>query len=176
MRKKLELKALWDYASLLKEMLGALEQNADANSQPPTEDELTTMKMLYDRCKQLQPTIQIILVDADENECLTDAVDTNEFMIEVFEQYRRLVANKTLSSDLITPLSSVATSNNNNNHCPNSTMDELNAIFASGSSQTSQTNPIVHTPLTPLTPTPATPQSESNGMLPKWNVSKVFRS
>lgn len=168
MRRKLELKEISNNATLLKEMLDASEQNGTNTA--PTEDEITTMKSLHDACKQLQPTILIILGDAEESECLAEAVDTNEFMTEVFRKYQRLVANKTLSSDLITPIPTVAT--NNNNQSPISTMDELNAIFASDSnSQTSPANHIVHTPLTPLAPTPAPviPQSESNGMLSEEN-------
>lgn len=158
MRRKLELKEIMENANLLKDMLDASEQNT-----APSEDELTTMRSLYDTCKQLQPTILIILGDVEENYCLAEAVDTNEFVTDVFKMYQRLVANKPLSSDLIAPVATVPT-----NNCSHSTMDELNAIFASGSNQTSPaTNHIAHTPLMPISPTPVTsvtPQTESNGM------------
>lgn len=154
MRRKLELNEILNNASLLKDMLDACEQNG-ASSQP-TEDEVTTMKFLYDACKKLHPTILIILSDVSETECLTNAVDANEFVSDVFQKYRRVIVQRQPSSDLITP---VATTTNGQSRA--STMDELSEIFASGGSQTNHANHTVN--MMPLAPTPATPPIESNG-------------
>lgn len=154
MRRKLELKEIMNNASLLKDMLDECEQNG-AGSQP-TEDELTTMKFLYDACKRLQPTILIILNDVAETECLNDAVDANEFLIEVFQSYHRVTVNRQPCADLITPMAATT-----NGRARPSTMDELSEIFASGGGQTS---PVSHAAnMAPLAPTTASPPLESNG-------------
>lgn len=144
-------------AQLLKDMLEACEQN-DVRSQP-TEDEITTMTFLYDECKKLQPTILTILNDLSETDCLTDAVDANEVLIEVFQKYHNIVVKRPPNSDLITPVSSATIVNGQSRA---STMDELNEIFANGGNQSNPSNHTIH--LTPLAPTQAKPLIETNGM------------
>lgn len=153
-RRKLELKEIMSNASLLDDMLNAFDQGGQ-----PSEDELTTMKFLFEACRKLQSTISIILGDVNDLDCLTDAVETNDFMIDVFKKYQRLVTNKPANSELIT------TATNNTALNRPSTMDELHDIFtSSGSCQANQASQVTNLAnITPLAPTPIHPSTESNG-------------
>lgn len=71
MRRKLELKDITENASLLKDMLDQMEEDQKSGSSEETsEDVIATMKLLYDSCQKLQPTILILLGDIEDNDCL----------------------------------------------------------------------------------------------------------
>lgn len=71
MRRKLELKDITENASLLKDMLDQMEEDKQSESTEETsEDVLATMKLLYESCQKLQPTILILLGDMEDNDCL----------------------------------------------------------------------------------------------------------
>lgn len=160
-RRKLELKEIMSNASLLDEMLNVFDQGG-----LPNEDEFTTMKFLFEACQKLQSTISIILGDVNDMDCLTDAVETNAFMIDVFKKYHRLVTNRPANSDLITTATNNTATNNTASNQP-TTMDELHDIFSSSGSsqakQASQVNNLAN--ITPLAPTLIHPSTESNGKI-----------
>lgn len=69
MRRKLELKEITENATLLQEMLDQLDEE-QGSTEEITEDTLATLKVLYESCQKLQPTILILLGDTDDNDCL----------------------------------------------------------------------------------------------------------
>lgn len=71
MRRKLELKEITENATLLMDMLEQIENDErNGSTDGVTDDTLVTMKILYDSCQKLQPTILILLGDTDDNESL----------------------------------------------------------------------------------------------------------
>lgn len=67
-RRRLQLKEVYENAYLLNEML---DQTGSANgAQVLTEDVLVTLNDLYEACKKLQPTILILVGDVNETDLL----------------------------------------------------------------------------------------------------------
>lgn len=173
MRRKLELKEITENATLLNEMLNQLEGEAQMESNSTeeiTEDTLATLKVLYESCQKLQPTILILIGDTDDNECLDDALEANDLVTEVFKKYHQLVvknrSRKTSACLISTPnaCGAAATMAQNGNNTKNS-MDELNEIFASSSAgiNASHSNTKNIMTFTPLEPTPVAAKSKTNG-------------
>lgn len=95
---------------------------------------------------------------------IDDALEANELVTAVFEKYRQLIIknrSKNSSSLISTPSATVSSQNGTNKN----TMDELNEIFASSSSNSnishSNTKPTMT--LTPLEPMQASAKVNTNG-------------
>lgn len=174
MRRKLELKEITENATLLNEMLDQLREESqtdNSSAEEITEDTLATLKVLYESCQKLQPTILILIGDTDDNDCLDDALEANDLVTDVFKKYHQLVvksrSRKTSACLISTPNESGGAVTTNGNKTKN-TMDELNEIFATSSNSSTTNNasysnakPIMT--FMPLEPTPAAANSKTNG-------------
>lgn len=80
-RRKLQLKEVYENAHLLNEML---DQTGSVNGvEVLTEDVLVTLNDLYDACTKLKPTILILVGDLNETDLLGESMNANQLTINL---------------------------------------------------------------------------------------------
>lgn len=157
-RRLLDLQSANENSILLKEMLDELIPSE------ASEDQLSTLREIYNNCVKLKPTVMRLAEETHESESFTNRVmETAELMDKVVDLYTAIVVNKEATarkpvdgSKINNLLDVSAAEPKKTDASRNGTLSELNDIFSSPA--TSVTTPLEAILLTPQ----VLPQSTSS--------------